>query len=85
VAHTNSARNDVVSYVGEEGDPVKLTICTRWQSAECHEREDEESYPCNDIKAEHRHQNEQLKTFVKFLIECYRYEGRESCDGNGQP
>ena len=37
----------------EEADPVDLNICTRYESTECHEREDEVSYPCKDIKAGH--------------------------------
>ena len=37
--------------MGKEADPVNLNMCTRYENAECHEREDEESYPCNDIKA----------------------------------
>ena len=34
----------------EEADPVKLSICTGWEGAEGHEREDEEGYPCDDIE-----------------------------------
>ena len=54
------------SYRGEEADPVKLSICAGWESAECHEREDEESYPCDDIEEAYCTHNAIDKTLVKF-------------------
>jgi len=40
------------SYMGEDADPVKLDICVGWESTQCHEREDEENYPCDEIKGD---------------------------------
>lgn len=36
--------------MGQEADPANFDICVGWETAKCHEREDEESYPCDDIK-----------------------------------
>ena len=43
-------------------NPVKLDICARWERAECHEREDEENYPCDEIKEQHCNRNERSNT-----------------------
>jgi len=40
------------SDMGEEADPIKLDVCVGWESTQCHEREDEESYPCDEIKGD---------------------------------
>jgi len=53
--------------MGQEADPVKLNICSGWEGAEGHEREDEENYPCEDIKEHHYDTNQSQKILVKLL------------------
>ena len=56
------------SYMGEEADPIKLDVCAGWESTQCHEREDEESYPCDEIKGDDEHPNEYwMRINIKFL------------------
>jgi len=69
--------------MGKEVDPVNLNKCAGWESAESREREDEESYPCNDIKGDYCHKSGVVKRHPIPLVE-YITEVQNGHVGNGQ-